>query len=199
MPHLRHTFFVLLCNAICVIHYAQAENSESLPRNLYLRMQTGYQSPALGDQAKLSGAWDLDLAFGYSFPHLVLEANLGLSLSPSSTQLSNVARMTSYTWSKAEGLMYYRLGVGRHVLFLGGGVGLRLLSRSIDYEYQEGDLLQITSETERSVSEQVLTTLIRAVVVLKSNLLFAFDYDRFALDDQPASINTLGINIGFIF
>lgn len=178
---------------------AQPDEGDSRPRDLYFRMQTGYQSPALGSAADFASSLDLDVALGYTLPHFVLEANLGASFSLGSTRISELVSVESYAWAKLEGLMYLRLGSGRTMFLLGGGIGLRHLEQTSRYTYQEGEVFQITSDTERASSERVISSLARLVVVFSARLSLSLDYDRYSLKGESSSINTLGVNVGYVY
>ena len=199
---MRQLFYIispLILSALILIPSAQADRDRSALRDIFVRMQTGYQSPALGSQVDFSGALDFDVALGYTLPHLVLEANLGLSFSLGSSKISDLAQRDRYFWSKAEGLIYYRLGSGRNMLLLGGGLGIRHLDQSVRYNYQEGMVLQLTSDTQRSISEYTVSSLVRLVVMTSFNLTFSIDYDHFSLEDHSSPIHTLGVNMGVAY
>ena len=162
-------------------------------------MQTGYQGVSIGDQSNFAPSWDLDLAVGYLFKHFALETNLGVAFSLGSSQLSKIVQVDSYLWSKLECLLYYKLSLGRQMILLGGGVGLRNLKQSASYTYQEGDVFQITSNSSRTLEENLMSTLVRLAFISGPGITLAIDYDISSVETASSPVKTLGFNMGYIF
>lgn len=166
----------------------------------FAKLQTGYQSLTLNQTSNMSGAWDVDLGVGVMFTHLLVELNLGLSLSLIDYQRSPITKVSSYMWEKAEALGYYKLSFSKgQALLIGGGVGYRHLDQRAEVSYLEGDVIKIMSNTTRALSESTISTLIRAGVLLNAHTLFMLDYDISPLQESKEPLQSLGVNLGYVF
>lgn len=185
----------------CVAPNAWGEELEpEVDSRFFVKLQTGYQSFALNRSSYMSGSWDADLGIGVMFTHLVFEVNLGLSLSLVDYPRSLIINVTSYMWQKAEALGYYKqpFSRGRAVL-IGGGVGYRHINQFANQSYVEGNVIKIVSETERDLDESTISALVRAGMMLNSKTLLMLDYDISPLKESKDPIQTLGVNLGYVF
>lgn len=192
------TLAALALNTSCLLSSAHAEGVGA-DQGPYLRLQTGFQSGSLDTKTRFSAAWEVDLGLGLLFEDFAFEVNGGLSFSMQDYRRSEIVEVNSYVGARAEGLLYYRALTGRASVFLGGGFGWRLLNQSATYSYQEGELIQITSNTQRELVEETTSILIRLMVLFESRWMISADYDLFSLVEGRPHVKTLGVNVGYAY
>lgn len=191
-------FATLTLSVSCLISSAHAKG-EAASQETYLRLQTGFQSGSLNDETDFSAALEIDLGLGLLFEDFALEVNGGLSFSAQDYQRSDIIEVSSYIGARAEGLLYYRARTGSASVLVGGGFGWRRLSQNATYSYQEGELIQITSSTQRELLEVTTSVLVRLAVLFESRWIISADYDTFSLAKGDLHIKTLGVNVGYVY